>query len=126
MKTITTGNFSVANASLRGNSLKEDDSTNTDVEEGRVTATGEANDVEYPEGFKLFIIVLALVLAVFLVALDMVTEMSSAFRAASTNSHTDNRCDGNPENHRRVWRSQGCILVRLSVLHVLRRLPVNV
>ncbi|KAJ2892671.1 uncharacterized protein MKZ38_009486 [Zalerion maritima] len=52
----------------------EGNSTSTDVEEGRVAATTEGQieaGEDYPEGFHLFIIALALILSVFLMGIDM-------------------------------------------------------
>ena len=44
-----------------------------DVEEGQEQVNSTDNVGEYPKGFRLAMVVLALVLAVFLVALDLVS-----------------------------------------------------
>lgn len=46
--------------------------TNKEEEAGEVVVPQEAGDGEYPQGFRLVAIVIALVLSIFLVALDMV------------------------------------------------------
>ncbi len=58
---------------------REDDAGSTDLENGETIGqpakTGEemlAGEGEYPQGFQLFMVVTALVLTIFLVALDMV------------------------------------------------------
>lgn len=64
-------------STLRGEDLsqekkQQDDGTTTD---GEATLDGTEDEVdlsEYPTGLKMFFIVLALVLSIFLVALDMV------------------------------------------------------
>jgi hypothetical protein len=61
-----------------GDISKGSDSTTTDVEVGRVTTTGVQAEGDYPEGFHLFIIVLALIISVFLVALDMASTLQYA------------------------------------------------
>lgn len=70
----------------------------------------ELREDEYPSGIKMFFIVLALVLSVFLL---------------SSRLFPDHCCNSHPQNHRRVPRSRQGRLVRCRLLHDRWRIPVN-
>jgi hypothetical protein len=94
VKSVSNGELSTKKSFTGDNFSKEDDSTTTDVEEGRMTTEEEAS-TDYPGGFHLFIIVLALILSVFLVALDMVSNFN-VWSVLLVLTKLDNRGDGNP------------------------------
>ena len=71
-KDDTSANYAVsvtANSNANANASKE--------ENGSKHGTDEPDDIEYPSGLKMFFIVLALVLSIFLLALDMVSNVNT-------------------------------------------------
>ena len=61
---------------LQEKSPEDTESTSKNEDSSNVGETVEPDDTEYPSGFKLFFIVVALVMSVFLVSLDMVRDAS--------------------------------------------------
>ena len=59
---------------LQEKSAEDSESTSKNEDSSNSGETDEPEDTEYPSGFRLFFIVVALVMSVFLVALDMVRE----------------------------------------------------
>lgn len=52
---------------------------NNEIEKGQTTSSEEDATAEHPTGFRLAMVIVALVLSVFIVALDMVSSFFSTF-----------------------------------------------
>jgi hypothetical protein len=81
---------------------------------------------EYPEGIRLFFILVALVISMFLLSLDMVSATSSRNRCStSLLIPIDNRGYSYSQNYRPISQSQRYRLVCIRLLYVSRRIPVS-
>jgi F0F1-type ATP synthase membrane subunit c/vacuolar-type H+-ATPase subunit K len=80
---------------------------------------------EYPAGFRLYIMVVALVLSIFLISLDMVSLDTRGCQGVSSLTFADNRSYGNPCNHRRISRSRRCSVVWSNIFHDGQRLSIH-
>lgn len=88
----------------------------------------QLRDDEYPSGFQMFFIILALVLGVFLLSLDMVSNKplthdsrfvrhTKACLKILTRPDVDHCCHGYPQNHGRFQRPRQSWLVWRCLLH---------
>lgn len=76
---------------------------------------------EYPRGLSLFFIVVAIMLATFIISLDQVGDFT-LYNPLSIHNLTllDNCRYCNPKNHRSIPWPRQSIMVRLSILHDFR------
>jgi len=83
---------------------KEEDASSTDIETGTAQAQSPEPEGDYPGGFQLTMIVVALVLSIFLASLDMVSSPWSSPPSGlvqRANVFLLDHCrDGNPQDHR--------------------------
>ena len=92
------------------------------LEDGSVNP--QEADPEYPHGFKLLIMLAALVSSIFLIALDMVgVNFSPPVPSIRPLTNTDHRRDSDSGDHGRISRYLGRSLVRSHFLHDGRWLP---
>lgn len=104
------------------------DTASGDTELVPVEGHQEEPESEYPSGLLLIPIISALVLTVFLIALDQVSNyllltMSNA--NASLSLPPDNYCDGDSPDYRRVPDSRQSLVVWLCLLYDVRRFPIH-
>lgn len=92
-----------------------------------IEAAPEADEApaadEYPHGPSLFFIVVAIMLATFIISLDQVGKPNLYSLFVHILNLPDNYRYRNPKNHRSIPRPQQSIMVRLDILHDLRWLP---
>jgi hypothetical protein len=93
------------------------------IEEAREANEAPVAD-EYPHGLSLFFIVLAIMLATFIISLDQVSDSIPFYNlSVLTLTLPDNCRYCHPQNHRSIPRSRQSIMVRLGILHDFRWLP---
>jgi hypothetical protein len=96
-----------------------------DVEQGKEQIETPDDVGEYPSGFRLAMVVLALVLAVFLVALDLVSRTYLQPRFFSANYDQDNRCYCYTSNHGPIPQLGSNRVVWIRILPNVSFVPVH-
>lgn len=95
----------------QGSKPLDTEKTNEDARDLKPVEPLNESTSEYPHGMRLAIIMVSLMLSVFLVALDNVSDWPSMKVIKLTLPSQDYSCHGNSKNYRRVpWPRQGSMV----------------
>jgi hypothetical protein len=99
--TTLAGDAASSEKKLQEESPQDSESTSKNENSSNVGEMDEPDDTEYPSGFKLFFIVVALVMSIFLVSLDMVRDAAWLGGNRETKlTAVDYRRNRNPQDYR--------------------------